>query len=80
MHTIRRMVPDMPILIPGIGAQGGDLKAAVRYGCDRHGELGIINASRGVIFASSGDDFAEAARAAAVKLRDEINQYRDAYF
>jgi orotidine-5'-phosphate decarboxylase len=80
MHTIRRMVPDMPILIPGIGAQGGDLKAAVRYGCDRNGELGIINASRGVIFASSGDDFAEAARAAAVKLRDEINQYRDAYF
>lgn len=80
MHTIRGMVPDMPILIPGIGAQGGDLKAAVRYGCDRHGELGVVNASRSIIFASSGSDFAEAARAAATKLRDDINQYRDAYF
>jgi orotidine-5'-phosphate decarboxylase len=80
MQKIRRMVPDMPILIPGIGAQGGDLKAAVRYGCNRSGELAVINASRSVIFASSGNDFAEAARAAAVKLRDEINQYRDSYF
>lgn len=80
MHTVRRMVPDMPILIPGIGAQGGDLRAAVRYGCDRKGELAIINASRSVIFASSGDDFAGAARAAAAKLRDEINKYRDTYF
>ena len=80
MQKIRRMVPDMPILIPGIGAQGGDLKAAVRYGCDGNGELAVVNASRSVIFASSGNDFAEAARAAAVKLRDEINQYRDTYF
>lgn len=80
MQRIRRMVPDMPILIPGIGAQGGDLKAAVRYGCDRHGELAVINASRSVIFASAGDDFAEAARAAALKLRNDINQYRDMFF
>ena len=80
MQAIRRMVPDMPILIPGIGAQGGDLTAAVRYGCDRNGELAIINASRSVIFASQGDDFAEAARAAALKLRDDINRSRDRFF
>lgn len=80
MQAIRRMVPDMPILIPGIGAQGGDLKAAVRYGCDRNGELAVINASRSVIFASSGADFAAAARAAAMKLRDDINRFRDTYF
>jgi orotidine-5'-phosphate decarboxylase len=78
--AIRRMVPDMPLLIPGIGAQGGDLRAAVRYGCDRHGELAVINASRSIIFASSGPDFAEAARAAALALRDEINRFRDAYY
>jgi orotidine-5'-phosphate decarboxylase len=80
LQTIRRMVPDMPILIPGIGAQGGDLKAAVRHGCDRNGELAVINASRSVIFASPGEDFADAARAAASQLRDEINRYRNTYF
>lgn len=80
MQAIRKMVPDLPILIPGIGAQGGDLKAAVRHGCDHKGELAVINASRSVIFASSGNDFAAAARAAAMKLRDEINRYRDTYF
>jgi len=80
MQSIRRMVPDMPILIPGIGAQGGDLKAAVRCGCDRYGTLAVINASRSVIFASSGDDFGEAARTAALTLRNEINRYREMYY
>jgi orotidine-5'-phosphate decarboxylase len=74
------MVPDMPILIPGIGAQGGDLRSAVRYGCDRHGELAVVNASRSVIFASPGDDFADASRSAALNLRDEINRYREHFF
>ncbi|RPI03092.1 MAG: orotidine-5'-phosphate decarboxylase [Ignavibacteriae bacterium] len=77
LQRIRRMVPDMPILIPGIGKQGGDLKSAVRSGCDRHGQLAIINASRSIIYASAGGDFAEAARAEAIKMRDEINLYRD---
>jgi orotidine-5'-phosphate decarboxylase len=80
MQRIRALVPGMPFLIPGIGAQGGDLKAAVRYGCDRQGELAVINASRSVIFASTGADFAAAARAAALKLRDEINLHRDTFF
>jgi orotidine-5'-phosphate decarboxylase len=80
MQTIRRMAPGMPFLIPGVGAQGGDLKAAVRYGCDREGELAVINASRSIIFASSGEDFAAAARIASGKLRDEINRYREQFF
>jgi len=77
LQRIRKLAPDLPILIPGVGAQGGDLKSAVRYGCDRHGELAIINASRSIIYASGGEDFAEAARAAALSMRDQINAHRD---
>ena len=80
LQRVRAMVPDMPLLIPGIGAQGGDLKSAVRYGCDEKGEMAIINASRSIIYASNGDDFAQAARAAALKLRDEMNTYRGTFF
>jgi orotidine-5'-phosphate decarboxylase len=76
LQRIRRMVPDMPILIPGVGAQGGDLKAAVQYGCDEKGELAIINASRSIIYASHDENFASAAREAAMAMRDEMNQYR----
>lgn len=76
LQRIRTIVPEMPILIPGIGKQGGDLKSAIRYGCDRHGTLAIINASRSILYASSGRDFAEAARAEAQRLRDEIQEYR----
>ncbi len=76
LRRIRAMVPDMPILIPGIGAQGGDLKSAVRHGCTRDGLLAIINAGRSILYASSGEDFADAARRAAAELRDEINRYR----
>lgn len=80
MERIRRLVPEMPLLIPGVGAQGGDLKSSVRFGCDRRGEMAIINASRSIIYASQGEDFAEAARNAALKLRDEINRYREEFF
>lgn len=80
LKHIRKLAPDMPILIPGIGAQGGDLKAAVRYGCDRRGEMAIINASRSIIYASGAEDFASAARAEAARVRDEINAYRAMFF
>jgi orotidine-5'-phosphate decarboxylase len=80
LRRVRELVPDMPILIPGIGTQGGDLRRAVRHGCDRNGALAIINASRSIIYASMGEDFAEAARTAATTLRDEINVYRDRFF
>ncbi len=77
LKEIRELVgEEMPILIPGIGAQAGDLEKAVKYGTNSRGELAIINVSRAVIFASSGEDFASTARAAAQRLREEIERYR----
>jgi orotidine-5'-phosphate decarboxylase len=74
LKRVRNICPDMPILIPGVGKQGGDLEAAVRNGVDANKEKAIINSSRGIIFASKGKDFAEAARRAAIATRDEINR------
>jgi len=76
LRLIRNSHPDMPLLIPGIGAQGGDLASVVRYGVNAKGEGAIINSSRGIIYASPGKDFAQAARQAASSLRDQINYYR----
>jgi orotidine-5'-phosphate decarboxylase len=75
LQRIRKMVPEMPILIPGIGKQGGDLQSAIQYGCDKHGQLALINASRSILYASSGKDFAEAARAEAKKMVGEMKEY-----
>ncbi len=75
LKLIRQSHPDMPILIPGVGAQGGDLEQAVRYGVDAQGQKAIINSSRQIIYASHEKDFAEAARKAASSLRDQINLY-----
>jgi orotidine-5'-phosphate decarboxylase len=80
LKPIRDMAPRVPILIPGIGTQGGDLESAVRFGCDKNGLLAIINASRSVLYASSGKSFAEAARAEASNLRDQIQKFRTQYF
>jgi orotidine-5'-phosphate decarboxylase len=66
----------MPLLVPGIGAQGGDVESAVMNGKNQSGTGMIINSSRGIIYASGDPDFAEAARSAATQLRDEINRYR----
>jgi orotidine-5'-phosphate decarboxylase len=66
----------MPILVPGVGAQAGDLERAVKNSVNSHTELSIINVSRSVLFASQGEDFAQAARKAAQALRDEINRAR----
>ncbi len=70
------LVGDMPILIPGIGAQGGDVEKTVTAGKNSRGTGMIINSSRGIIFASKGTDFAEAARRETLKLHNLINQYR----
>jgi len=78
LRLIRQSHPDMPLLIPGIGAQGGDLASVVRYGVNAQGEKAIINSSRGIIYASPGKDFAQAARLAASSLRDQINNYLSA--
>jgi len=73
LKLIRQDHPDMLLLIPGIGAQGGDLELTVRYGVDAQGERAIINSSRQIIYASREKDFAEAARKAASELREQIN-------
>jgi orotidine-5'-phosphate decarboxylase len=73
LKTIRQLCPEMPILTPGIGAQGGDLAATVKYGIDARGEKAIIAVSRQILYASGGKDFAQAARQKAQELRDNIN-------
>ena len=78
LADVRSICPDLPILIPGVGAQGGDLADSVRCGVNAHGRLAIINASRSVIYASSGPGYASAARDAASRLRDEIDATLDA--
>jgi orotidine-5'-phosphate decarboxylase len=75
MQTVRHLCPDMVILAPGVGAQGGDLENTVKYGINSSGGDLIINSSRGIIFASRNkDDFASEARSAAQELRQNINR------
>lgn len=71
--TVRKMAGDMPILVPGTGAQGGDLAKVVRCGLDSTGFGLIISVSRSIMYASIGFDFAEAARRETANLRDRIN-------
>jgi orotidine-5'-phosphate decarboxylase len=73
LKTIRRLCPDMPLLIPGIGAQGGDLASTVKNGVDTRGEKAIIAVSRQILYASNGKDFAQAAQDTARKLCNDIN-------
>jgi orotidine-5'-phosphate decarboxylase len=80
LKRIRKIVPEMPILIPGIGAQQGDLELTVKNGCDKNGELAIINIGRAVANVSGGKDFAEKAREAALNYRNLMNRYRDHYY
>ncbi len=75
LKLIRSSHPNMPLLVPGIGAQGGDLASTVRYGVDSQGERAIISSSRQIIYASREKDFAEAARRVASELREQINYY-----
>ncbi len=67
---------DMPILIPGIGVQGGDIEDAVKFGANSSGMRAIINSSRGIIFASKYDNYADAAGKKALQLKESINRYR----
>jgi len=76
LKRIRGLCPEMPLLIPGIGAQGGDLEATIRNGTDDKGQNAIINVSRQILYASKGSDFASAARKEASIMRDQINLYR----
>jgi len=74
LATVRSIVGDLPILVPGVGAQGGDLAVAVRAGVTSDGTGLLVNASRSVLYASSGDDFSEAARSVAIETRDAIRR------
>lgn len=68
LRRVREAAPELPFLVPGVGAQGGDLQKTLQLGCDKNGKGLLINVSRSVIFASSGADFAQAARRAMTEL------------
>lgn len=75
LELARHFAPSAPFLIPGIGAQGGDLATAVKYGADPTAGP-LISSSREILYASAGYDFADRARQAALRLRDQINTAR----
>ncbi|MBI3977750.1 MAG: orotidine-5'-phosphate decarboxylase [Chloroflexi bacterium] len=74
LARVRRICPTLPILIPGVGAQGGDLLASIRAGVDAEGGNAIVSATRQVIYAGAGRELGPAARRAATGLRDQINR------
>ncbi len=73
--AIRKAAPGVTLLIPGVGTQGGDLECVLKAGLEAGAGV-IISASRSILYASSQADFAEAARTAAIELRDKINMHR----
>lgn len=76
LREVRAIVGDVPFLVPGVGAQGGDVAAVVTNAKTADGTGLVISSSRAVLYASSGDDYREAAANAARALRDEINRHR----
>ncbi|HNR92674.1 MAG TPA: orotidine-5'-phosphate decarboxylase [Dokdonella sp.] len=76
LAAVRRLVGDMPLLVPGVGAQGGDVAAVVRNGCSADGCGLLVSSSRAILYASADDDYADAARRAALELRETINVCR----
>ncbi len=76
LALVRSLVGDMPLLVPGVGAQGGDIAASVTAGQTADGTGMVINSSRAILYAGDGPDYAERARAVARATRDEINRHR----
>ena len=76
LREVRAIVGDMPLLVPGVGAQGGDVQAVVENAKSADGTGLVISSSRAILYASAGIDFAEAAARAARELRDSINEWR----
>ena len=76
LGKVRAVVGDMPLLVPGIGAQGGDVEAVLKHGRSANGAGLMISSSRAILYAGGGENFAQAARAAAIELRDTINRFR----
>jgi orotidine-5'-phosphate decarboxylase len=75
IERVRALAPTLPLLIPGVGAQGGDAVATVRAGLRAEGPI-IVNSSRAILYASAKEDFAAAARAEALRTRDALNAAR----
>ena len=75
IERVRALAPTLPLLIPGVGAQGGDAQATVRAGWRADGPV-IVNSSRAILYASAGEDFAQAARQVAIATRDALNAGR----
>jgi len=69
---VRELAPTLPLLIPGIGAQGGDIDATVQAGWRADGPI-IVSSSRAILYAGNGDDFATAARQVALATRSALN-------
>ena len=80
LARVRALAPSIPLLVPGIGAQGGDIDATVAAGAAADGCGLMLNSSRAILYASSGEDFAAAARAAAEATRDAIHRARVQHF
>jgi orotidine-5'-phosphate decarboxylase len=76
LAEVRELVGDMPLLVPGVGAQGGDAVQAVQNGQTRSGTGLIVSSARAILYASADEDFARAARAATETLRAQINSAR----
>lgn len=76
LREVRAIVGDMPLLVPGVGAQGGDAEAVVRNARTADGTGLMVSSSRAILYASSGDDYAAAAAHAARELRDTLDRHR----
>ena len=74
LEQVREIAPDLPFLVPGVGAQGGDAEAAVEYGLTDG--VGLVNSSRGITYAGEGERFAGAAGEAAKRLKRRLNEFR----
>lgn len=74
---VREAAPEVPFLMPGIGAQGGDPTEIMRIGFTKSGYPPIVNSSRSILYAGSEDDYAEMSRKAAITTRDKLNKYID---
>jgi orotidine-5'-phosphate decarboxylase len=75
IERVRQLAPTLPLLIPGVGAQGGDAAATVKAGWRADAPI-VVNSSRAILYASGGDDFAEAARREALRTRDQLQAAR----
>jgi len=78
LGVVRKTVPDHFLLVPGVGAQGGDLAAVAQYGMNADCGL-LVNSSRGIIYAGEGEDFAEKSREVAHKIKTEMSELMDKF-